>query len=237
VGVCPERDVLYENVTARQWVRYLLELYGIRGIEASQQADEALEMVGMSHAMNRRIGTYSLGMRQRTKLAQAIAHNPEILILDEPFHGLDPIGRHEMTSLLRRRVAEGRSVLLASHVLHEVEALTDSFLLISSGRLLASGASEEIHSLLLDVPNEIRLRADRRDLLARRLIEEPSVENLRLGDDGCTLTVSTRSPAAVYARLPAWVQEDGLMIDEVSSTDNSLQHLFDTLMRIHRGES
>jgi ABC-2 type transport system ATP-binding protein len=236
IGVCPERDVLYENVTALEWVTYLVKLYGFDSREAKDRAAAALELVGMTGAMHRRIGTYSLGMRQRTKLAQALAHDPELLILDEPFHGLDPIGRHELTELFRRRVTEGRSVLMASHVLHEVEALTDSFLLICNGRLLASGAAEEIHALLLDIPNEIRLRARGREKLAQRLVLEPSVESVRLEDDADTLVVATRSAAAVYERLPGWVAEDGLVIEEVNSADNSLQHLFDTLMRIHRGE-
>jgi ABC-2 type transport system ATP-binding protein len=236
IGVCPERDVLYDNVSAFHWVKYLLELYGIGGREAADRAAHALDLVGMAHAMHRRISTYSLGMRQRTKLAQALAHDPELLILDEPFHGLDPIVRHDMTELLRQRIAAGTSVLLASHVLHEVEAATDAFLLICSGRLLASGSGEEIRSLLEDVPNEIVLRAERREQLARRLIDEPAVDSLRMMADGRTLVVATRSPAAVYARLPAWEADDRLCIDEVSSADNSLQHLFDTLMRIHRGE-
>jgi ABC-2 type transport system ATP-binding protein len=236
IGVCPERDVLYDNVTAFQWVRYLLELYGMRGREATERTAAALELVGMTAAMHRRIGTYSLGMRQRTKLAQALAHDPELLILDEPFHGLDPIGRHDMTELLRCRAVKGRSVLVASHVLHEVEALTDSFLLICNGRLLASGSAAEIHSLLLDVPSEIRLRSTHRDRLARRLVEEPAVESLRILDDGRSLVVATRSAAAVYDRLPEWSAADDLVIDEVTSADDSLQSLFDTLMRIHRGE-
>ncbi|MEQ8790376.1 MAG: ABC transporter ATP-binding protein [Pirellulaceae bacterium] len=236
VGVCPERDVLYDNVTAYQWVKYLVSLYGIGAAESGRRAEATLEQVGMGRAMHRRIGGYSLGMRQRTKLAQALAHDPDLLILDEPFHGLDPIGRHEMTELLRSRLNQGRSLLLASHVLHEVEAVTERFLLICNGRLLASGEASEIRSLLDDIPNEIRIRATHRERLARRLAEDPAIEALEFCDDGCTLVVATRSPAALYAQLPQWVGEDSLQIDEVSSADNSLQHLFDTLMRIHRGE-
>jgi ABC-2 type transport system ATP-binding protein len=217
-------------------VKYLTSLYGFGGREAGQRAEATLRLVGMGHALHRRIGGYSLGMRQRTKLAQALAHDPDLLILDEPFHGLDPIGRHEMSELLRQRLAEGKSLLLASHVLHEVEAVTERFLLICNGRLLASGEAAEIRALLEDVPNEIRIRAAHRERLARRLVDESEIDSLAFCDDGCSLAVATRSPAALLAQLPQWEEEDLLQIDEITSSDSSLQHLFDTLMHIHRGE-
>jgi ABC-2 type transport system ATP-binding protein len=236
VGVCPERDVLYDNVSAYQWVKYLVSLYGFGAREAGERAEATLRQVGMGHALHRRIGGYSLGMRQRTKLAQALAHDPDLLVLDEPFHGLDPIGRHEMTELLQQRLAEGKSLLLASHVLHEVEAVTQRFLLICNGRVLASGEAAEIRELLDDVPNEIRIRAAHRERLARRLVDDPEIDSLEFCDDGCSLLVATRRPATLYAQLPQWADEEALQIDEITSTDSSLQHLFDTLMRIHRGE-
>jgi len=145
IGVCPERDLLYHNVTGFRWVRYLLELNGFGRVEAARRAEAALDQVGLSEAMHRQMGGYSRGMRQRTKLAQALAHEPELLILDEPFNGLDPVGRRDMTEVLRRWIASGRGLLLASHILHEVEAVTDSFLMICNGRLLASGLAEEVH--------------------------------------------------------------------------------------------
>ena len=124
----------------------------------------------MVEGMYRPISSYSRGMRQRTKLAQAISHEPELLILDEPLSGLDPIGRAQMTELLRNWIAMGRSIIIASHVLHEIEALTQSFLLISGGRVLASGTAEEVHELLFDVPLEIHVRCnDLRGFAAKTL--------------------------------------------------------------------
>jgi len=158
IGVCPERDLLYHNVTGFRWVRYLLELNGFGRVEAARRAEAALDQVGLSEAMHRQMGGYSRGMRQRTKLAQALAHEPELLILDEPFNGLDPVGRRDMTEVLRRWIASGRGLLLASHILHEVEAVTDSFLMICNGRLLASGLAEEVHALMADVPAEVQIR-------------------------------------------------------------------------------
>ena len=186
--------------------------------------------------MRRAMGTYSLGMRQRTKLAQAFAHDPSLLILDEPFNGLDPIGRHEMTEVLREWVRGGRSLILASHILHEVEAVSPSFLLIRGGRLLASGPPEEIHSLLADVPNEIRVRCDKPTLLARQFVESGLIESVRFVEEGRVMLVSTRSPVAVFEQLPLWLEQLDVHVQEMRSADDSLQRLFSSLMRMHRGE-
>ena len=146
IGICPAVDILLPNVSALEWVQYLVRMYGFTAADAGRRAVAALETVGMQHAMRRPIGSYSLGMRQRCKVAQAIAHEPELLILDEPFNGLDPVGRHELTELFLRWIGERKSILLASHLLYEVEAVRASFLLISGGRLLASGSPQEVRS-------------------------------------------------------------------------------------------
>lgn len=237
IGLCPAIDVLYPNVSALDWVTYLVELHNFSHREARARAEQALQRVGMGDAMRRTMGTYSLGMRQRTKLAQAFAHDPSLLILDEPFNGLDPIGRHEMTEVLRLWVREGRSLILASHILHEVEAVSPSFLLIRGGRLLASGPPEEIRTLLADVPNEIRVRCDRPRALARQFVASGLTESLRFVEDGKVLLVSTRSPVAVFEQLPSWLEELGVRIQELHAADDSLQRLFSSLMKLHRGES
>jgi ABC-2 type transport system ATP-binding protein len=175
-------------------------------------------------------------MRQRTKVAQAIAHDPQLLILDEPFNGLDPVGRHELSDALRTWVRGGKSLILASHVLHEVEAITHSFLLISGGRLLASGSSDEVQELLADVPNEIHIRCDRAASLAQRLVEESTVDSVRFENGRDALVISTRHPAAVYSRLPQWTADAECHISELRSANESLDALFSALMRIHRGE-
>ena len=135
-----------------------MQLHGMSASAAREAAITALDLVGMleAHAPADRV-SYSRGMRQRTKLAQALAHDPDLLILDEPFNGLDPIARHDMTVLLRDWIDQGKSLLLASHVLHEVESITRSFLLICGGRLLASGTAEEVHQILADLPNELTI--------------------------------------------------------------------------------
>ena len=184
--------------------------------------------------MHRPIATYSRGMRQRVKLAQALAHEPEFLVLDEPFNGLDPVARHEMTLLLRRWIEQGKSLLFASHVLHEVESITRSFLLICGGRLLASGTAEEVHSLLANAPNEVTLLTDRPHRLASMLLERELANSLKIDDH--SVTVATLRPADIYRELPRSLAELGISVTEMNSSDKSLQALFNSLMKIHRGE-
>ena len=234
IGYCPGTDGLYADVSALEWVGYLQQLHGLPRPAASAAAESALERVGLQEAMHRPIATYSRGMRQRTKLAQAIAHDPDLLILDEPFNGLDPIGRHEMTAVLRTWIERGKSLLLASHVLHEIEAVTRSFLLISGGRLLASGTAEEVHRLFVDLPNEITIHCDHPHRLAEFVARERWAE--RLSIDGQAVAVSTRHPSQLLAALPAWANAEAVEITEIHSAHESLAALFNSLMKMHRGE-
>ncbi len=234
IGYCPSHEGLYSNVSALEWVRYLQQLHGFDRGEANERARKALDFVNMTEAMDRPISTYSRGMRQRTKLAQALAHNPQLVILDEPFNGLDPIGRHDMTLLLRKWIEHGRSLIFASHVLHEIESLTRSFLLICGGRLLASGTAEEVHTLLTDLPNEITLHSNQPKPLAGWLAANDGIDSIRIS--GTAVTIATRHPGELLSSLPALVAEQGIEITEVHSADESLQALFNSLMKIHRGE-
>lgn len=236
IGLCPAVQASYPLVTGLQWVTYLTRLRGFSRRRAREMAGEALEFVGMGHALNRAMSGYSLGMRQRTILAQAIAHDPELLILDEPFNGLDPKGRYEMTGFLREWGKRGRSLILASHILHEVEALRPSLLLISGGRLLASGSPDQVRSILADCPNSIRVKCDRPRQLASLVTERFSVDLIRVDEAQQELEIETRSPLDLLRGLPRLSRENDLQIHELRSADESLQDIFTTLMRIHRGE-
>ena len=238
IGFCPGFEGMYSSTNAVEWVTYLLEMQGFTRAKAMHRAIDCLKMTGMVEGMYRPISTYSRGMRQRTKLAQAIAHEPELLILDEPLSGLDPVGRSQMTDALRRWIDLGRSVIIATHVLHEVEALTQSFLLISGGRVLASGTAAEVHELLYKVPMEIQVRcSDGRDLAAR-LLRENLADAVRVStlSQGETVNITTRYGAVLAERISVWVREDGVKIYEMKTADDSLQSLFNSLMKIHRGE-
>lgn len=234
VGYCPGGEGLYANVSAFDWVRYLQRLQGMPTKRATEMARESLALVGMADAMHRPISSYSRGMRQRTKLAQALAHDPELLILDEPFNGLDPVGRHELSVVLRNWIQRGRSLIFASHLLHEIEMITQSFLLICGGRLLASGTAAEVHALMVGLPNDVTMRCSDPHGLAEVLVRERLADSLEIRGD--TLTVSLRSPRALYEKLPGWLRETGVKVEELHSAEESLQALFNSLMKMHRGE-
>ena len=234
LGYCPSHEGMYANISGFEWVRYLQELQGNTRSEATRLTEAAMERVGMTYAMHRNISGYSRGMRQRTKLAQAIAHEPDFLILDEPFNGLDPIARHEVTVALRDWITMGKSLLLASHILHEVESVTQSFLLICGGRLLASGTASEVQELLADLPNELTIRSDAPHRLAKLAWGLETCDAVRV--EGDEIHVSTRAPSSMMLEMPRWVSTEGIQIYEIRSADESLQALFNTLLRIHRGE-
>lgn len=235
VGLCPAMEVTYPRVSGLEWVTYMAQLHGFSFGAAEKKAKQALETVRLTYAMDRPMRNYSLGMRQRAKIAQAIAHDPDLLILDEPFNGLDPVGRFEMSEFLKNWAGKGRSLILASHILHEVEAVNPSFLLISGGRLLASGSPEEVRSILADSPYTLNIRSSNPKQLASLLVESCDIESVRFTSEDSFL-ISTRSASEVYNRLPAVLAENHISVSEISSTDDSLSTLFTTLMKIHRGE-
>lgn len=234
LGYCPGGEGLYADVSAYDWVVYLQQLQGMTASRAADAAESALELVGMTDAMYRPIASYSRGMRQRTKLAQAIAHDPDFLILDEPFNGLDPVGRHELTTVLLDWIGLGKSLLFASHLLHEIESITQSFLLICGGRLLASGTAQEVHAMMQGLPNEVTLRCSDPHRLAALLMREQVADAARIVDGA--LTVATQNPSRLFENLPDWLTKNGLTVTEMHSADESLQALFNALMKMHRGE-
>ena len=237
VGLCPASDVLYPNVSALEWVTYQVRLHGFPRRECDSLARDALATVGMTSAMNRPMGTYSLGMRQRTKIAQAIAHQPELLILDEPYNGLDPVGRADMTRVLQSWTQAGRGLLFASHVLQEIESVTTSFLLIQGGRLLASGTADEIDQLLLGRPMKVELKGPDVSQLLSRLAQSGWVDSLELSRDRNLLAITVNDAGELYRALPFWIAEDNARIEQLSSPDGDLTALFESLLKQHRGET
>lgn len=237
IGFCPGAEGMYSSVSGLEWVSYLMELHGFDPPEATKRAKQQLIRVGMQDAMTRPIGSYSRGMRQRVKLAQALAHEPELLILDEPLSGLDPIARFEVTKLLRDWIDRGRSVIVASHVLHEIEAITDSFMLICGGRLLASGSARDVEEVLSGIPSEIQIRSDKPRLLASVLIREEMVDRINFDESTAMLRLTTAKPSAFFERLPNLAAEFEVQIDELSADNDSLDSLFRSMMKVHRGEA
>ena len=222
IGYCPEHDGFYEWMTGREFVTALARLRGVRDGPAA--AREALERVRLPEVADRRIATYSRGMRQRLKIAQALAHRPELLVLDEPLTGCDPIVRQELIALIRSLAAEGRSVLVSSHVLHEIEALTRTIAVIHRGRLVAEGEVSEIRALIDRQPHTVKVRTDRPRELAARLSREPEVVEIRFEDGAVWLR--TPEPDAFYSKLAAAALETGGAVDEISSPDDNLEAVF-----------
>jgi len=235
VGLCPSSDLLLTGITARRWLEQLLALSGWNPRDAAQRTLEVLDLVGLSEALNRPINTYSLGMRQRCKLAQALSNHPELLILDEPFNGLDPVGRHQMTDLLTQWTKSGKSLLLASHVLHEVEQVTDSFILIYGGRLLASGTAGELRSMLADLPQELTIQCPQVRELAARLVNQAWVESVNVDHEANRVTVAVHKPFELYTALADWAADGDFEINQLLGAEGDMQSLFKLLVSRHRG--
>jgi ABC-2 type transport system ATP-binding protein len=228
MGYSPEGDSFFDRMRARDFVVHLLRLSGYAARDAAARADRALEDVGMARAARTRLAACSKGMRQRIKLAQAIAHDPELLLLDEPLSGLDPLARQTIQELIRARAAAGATVVVSSHVLHEVETLTTSILLINKGRIAATGEVSEIRSLIDRHPHRIRIETPHARLLAARLLPREDVRAVRF-DDGAVI-VETTDPEGVYGLLPALVVETGSLVTGVTSPDDHLEAVFDYLV-------
>ena len=229
IGFCPEPDAFYDDLTGRDFVRYLTRLHGFDAAEAARLADIAVERVGLEDVARRRIRTYSKGMRQRIKLAQAIAHEPDVLVLDEPLTGMDPLARRSIVALMHELAEAGTAVLVSSHVLHEVESMTRTVILLFQGRVRAVGTIEEIRSVLNEYPHKIMLRSPQARELARALLSEPTVVGARL-EDGSVL-IETHDPEQLYDLLPRLVLDDGLKIDGLRAEDVSLDAVFEYLTR------
>ncbi len=229
VGFCPEPDAFYEDLSGRQFVRYLTRLHGFGASETEDRTQRALKQVDLVDDSDRRIRTYSKGMRQRIKLAQAIAHDPEVLVLDEPLTGMDPIMRRRTQELVRSLGESGTTVLVSSHVLHEVEAMTHNVILLYQGRVRAQGTLEEIRGVLNRYPHKILVSSERSRELAKALLDLESVAGVRL--DGTNVHVETFDPESFYDRLPEFVLDRGLPIDALESQDASLDAIFEYLVK------
>jgi ABC-2 type transport system ATP-binding protein len=230
VGLCPEQDAFYEWMTGWDFVRTCARLSGLGRHQADDAAERALHLVGMTENMNRAIRGYSKGMRQRTKLAQALVHEPQVLFLDEPLTGTDPVARRDLIDVIRRLGQEGRSILVSSHVLHEVQAMTPKIILLNHGRLIAEGDVRQIRDLIDKYPHRIVLVCASYRALAAKVVTFPDVVGVKFLDDQKGILVETHAPDEFYSRLPRLSLEDGTAIDEVYSDDDNLEAVFKYLV-------
>ena len=230
IGFCPEQDAFYDRMTGLEWIAGLARLNGLDEQASRSAAQYALERVDLMDAANKKIGGYSKGMRQRVKLAQALVHDPELLILDEPLSGMDPIARRRTIRLIKEWAREGRSILVSSHILHEIEAMTSSILLINNGRILAEGDVHQIRDLIDEHPHTVHVKAERPRDLAREFLTRDDVLSLKL-EQGA-IVVETSKPDSFYRYLTE-LAADGRAgeITEVTSPDDNLQAVFKFLVK------
>ena len=224
IGYCPEHNRLYDYMSGRRFVTTLLRLSGFERDEANRRALAGMQLVGLERDMDRPLGGYSKGMRQRTKLAQALAHEPELLVLDEPLNGTDPVGRARMMEVIRGLPEQGVSVIVSSHILFEVERLTDRVVLINHGKAIASGRIREIRRLMDEYPHTVLIRTSRPRDLAAQLAGWNHVAEIVF--DGDTLTVRTRDPETFYRDLPDLVVRAGVPVQSLESLDDNLEAVF-----------
>lgn len=229
VGFAPQQDALWGDLTARETLLFLLRVSGFQKAEARDRAARALERVKLVEAADRRVAGFSKGMRQRVRIAQAIAHDPALVVLDEPLNGLDPLARRDTLDLFRDLGESGTHVLVSSHVLHEVEELTRTIVLLHRGRVLALGSAPEIRALLDRRPRRVAIRARDPRRLARELLDVEGVTAVRLGDDRL-LDVETSRLEELQARLPAIAAAARAGVRGLSVSDASLDSLFDDLV-------
>jgi ABC-2 type transport system ATP-binding protein len=230
IGFCPEQDSFYERMTGLEWVTALVRLNGLGETEAGEAARRALTAVDLLDAADKKIGAYSKGMRQRVKLAQAIVHDPALLILDEPLAGMDPLARRRSIKMIRDWARAGKSVLVSSHILHEIESMTANILLINNGRILAEGDVHHIRDLIDEHPHTVYVRADDPRRLAREFLTREDVRSLKF--EPGAVVIETGKPDAFYARLTEMAASGEFgNIDEVTSPDDNLQAVFQYLVK------
>ena len=226
LGLVPEREAVHAFLTGEEFVRMNARLQQLP--DPKQAAARAIALVDLEAAKDRPIGTYSKGMRQRIKIAGALVHDPAILLLDEPFNGMDPRQRMQMIELLGARAAAGGVVLISSHILEELNDLASSVLVMVAGRLAASGHFREIRKLMTDRPHTFTLRSSDDRKLAAALIDNPAVFSVDLREGDLAIRTSDRG---VFARaLPRAARDAGIRIHELRPTDESLESVFDYLV-------
>jgi ABC-2 type transport system ATP-binding protein len=227
LGYAPEHEGTYGELSALEFVSFMAELSGVPRGKARERARATLVDLGLEDALDRRLHGFSKGMRQRTKLASALVHDPDVILLDEPLTGCDPLARARIIARIRQLAAAGKTVVISSHVLYEVEALTQEIVLMHRGRVLAEGNVYKIRELIDKHPHRVRVVCDRPRELAARVLAAEHVVRVQF-EDGA-VEIETRQPDALYEALPRIVVEAGLSVRALGSPDDNMQAVFEYL--------
>ena len=237
VGYCTQYDAFPRGLTGLDFVRGYLTVHGVDRRRAHELACEAIETVGLLDAAERRIASYSKGMRQRLKLGQALAHRPGVVILDEPLNGLDPMARADVIALFRRMAETGKIVLISSHILHEVDVISDSVILMNHGYVVAEGDIHDVRQEVEEHPFQILVRCDRPAVLAAKFFALDHAVEVKIHADGRGLMAKTRDAGAFYRLLNRLAVDDELTIETVQPADDDVQSLYDYLIGPEGGQS
>jgi len=229
VGYVSESERLYDWMTGLDFVTTLARLHGMTREEATERSAHVLDFVGLADVMHKELGKYSKGMRQRVKIAHALVHDPDLIILDEPLHGCDPIARTSVMSVIRELGNQGKTVLVSSHILEEIERITEQIVILHNGRLLAIGNLHAIRDLLDRHPHRILIRCEDPRSLAALFIKEDPVYGVRFPSEG-ELEIQTNNLSAAHSLLPSLVVESGQAISTIENPDDNLESLLGYLI-------
>jgi ABC-2 type transport system ATP-binding protein len=229
LGYSPDLNSFYEEMTGREFVFTMARLHGFTRAEARTRTEYVLEEVGMSDRAGQRLAGCSHGMRQRIKLAQALVHDPWLLLLDEPLSGIDPGGRREINELLLRLAAQGKTILVSSHILVEIEQLSSSIVMMSRGRIVAAGTLAEVRNMMRFRPLKVEIAAQPARQLAALLAAHPEVQGIDVRDD--SLIVRTRNPQEFFEHVGTLVCEHGIEVRRMQTLDAGADAVFDYLQQ------
>ena len=235
-GFVPEYDCFYEHMSGLEFVSYFLRMHDFQREEAEKRAREALTELGLEEAMERKINTYSRGMRQKTKVARATVFNPRVLVMDEPFQGADPTTRMLLMKKMTEWAENGKTILISSHILHDIQSLTDNIALINNGKMLAHGNRHEIRNLI-NIPRPITIvpvKDGNLRKLAKRLLDEKWTKATSIDEDTNELTVETTQTEDVYLEIPKILQKEKITVERIYSEDDSLESLYAKLVEGHQ---
>ena len=230
IGYCAQFDAFPKGLTGYRFLYSFLRVHGMSHAECDGRTKTALELVGLPSAADRTVASYSKGMRQRVKLAQAICHDPQVVVLDEPLNGLDPMARAEAIALFRQWGEQGRHVIVSSHILHEVDRISDQVILLSHGYVVAEGQIQGVRSEVKDQPVQILVRCDRPAELAARLFDRNHIVEARIQGDGKNLLLRTLDADAFYLLLNRVVLESGLVMESVAPADDDVNSVYQYLI-------
>lgn len=230
VGYCTQYDAFPSGMTGYSFIYSYLRVHGRTHREADQLTRQALERVGLTAAAGRKVAGYSKGMRQRVRLAQAIAHDPRVLVLDEPLNGLDPMARAEVIGVFEDFAREGRHLIVSSHILHEVDMISDQVVLLSGGYVVAEGDISGVRTEMEDHPIQVLLRCERPSRVASRLFETDFVQGVELHDDHGGLLVSTREPDRFYLLINDIVSEEDIDVETIRIADGDVRAVYNYLI-------